>query len=135
MDYAVTIEPGTATSAWGTVVPDLPGCFSTGDTLDEALMNAQEAAQAWIDAVIEDGEAIPPPRPMAEHYANPEFAGWTWAVIQIDPARLDETVERVNITLPRRILARLDAYADATGKSRSGAIAELALRAQTRSSG
>ncbi len=132
INYAVAIEPGTATTAWGAVVPDLPGCFSAGDTLDEALENTKEAAQAWIDAVIEDGGAIPPPRPMAEHYADREYSGWTWAVIQIDPARLDDSVERVNIMLPRRILARLDAYAEATGKSRSGAIAALALGADSR---
>jgi len=127
--YAVAIEPGTETTAWGTAVPDLHGCFSAGDTLEEALQNTQQAAEAWIDAVVEDGGEIPTPGPMAEHYANPEFAGWTWALIQIDPARLDSSVERVNITLPRRILARLDAYAESTGKSRSGAIAELALHA------
>jgi len=127
--YAVAIEPGTETTAWGAAVPDLPGCFSAGDTLEEALRNAHQAAEAWIDAVVEDGGEIPAPRPMAGHYADTQFAGWTWALIQIDPARLDNTVERVNITLPRRILARLDAYAESTGKSRSGAIADLALHA------
>jgi predicted RNase H-like HicB family nuclease len=128
--YAVAIEPGTDTAAWGTAVPDLPGCFSAGDTLEEALQNTQQAAEAWIDAVVEDGSQIPAPRPMVEHYADPEYAGWTWALIQIDPARLDNTAERVNITLPRRILARLDAYAESTGKSRSGAIADLTLHAE-----
>lgn len=86
--------------------------FGRRDTLDEARENTKEAAQAWIDAMIEDGGAIPVARPMAERYANPEYVGWTWAAIQIDPARLDNSVERVNITLPRRIFARLDAYAD-----------------------
>jgi predicted RNase H-like HicB family nuclease len=62
MNYAFATEPGTATSAWGTVVADLPGCSSAGDTLDEALQNTQEAAQAWIDAVIEDRQAIRRPR-------------------------------------------------------------------------
>jgi len=129
INYAVAIEPGSDETAWGAAVPDLPGCFSAGDTLDEALRNAKDAAEAWIDAVIEDGGVIPAARPMGEHYVDPEFAGWTWAVIQIDPARLDNTVERVNITLPRRVLARLDRYAEATGDSRSGAIARLALQA------
>lgn len=130
INYAIAIEPGTKKTAWGVAVPDLPGCFSAGDTLDEAIENARQAAEAWIDAVIEDGGAIPAARPMAEHFANPEFAGWSWGVIQIEPARLDTTVERINITLPRRILARLDAYAETTGKSRSGAIADLALRTE-----
>ena len=58
MKYAIAIEPGTKKTAWGMTVPDLPGCFSAGDTLDKAMGNAREAIEAWIDAVIVDGEAI-----------------------------------------------------------------------------
>ena len=37
MHYPIAIEPGTETTAFGVAVPDLPGCFSAGDTLDEAM--------------------------------------------------------------------------------------------------
>lgn len=37
MRYPVVIELGTDTTAFGVIVPDLPGCFSAGDTLDEAM--------------------------------------------------------------------------------------------------
>lgn len=131
MKYAIAIEPGTKKTAWGVAVPDLPGCFSAGDTLDEAMSNAREAIEAWIDAVIEDGGTIPEPSSLEKHYVNPEYKGWTWAVIEIDPARLDNAAERVNITLPRRVLSRLDAIAKAHGESRSGTIARLALQAHT----
>ena len=50
-----------------------------------------------------------------------------FGVITLDPALLDDTVERVNITLPRRVLKRLDALARAAGESRSGFIAQLTL--------
>jgi metal-responsive CopG/Arc/MetJ family transcriptional regulator len=40
---------------------------------------------------------------------------------------LDNTLERVNISLPRRVLHRLDAQAQAAGETRSGCIARLAL--------
>ena len=43
MKYPIAIEPGAADHAFGVVVPDLPGCFSAGDTLDEAIDNAREA--------------------------------------------------------------------------------------------
>ena len=53
MRYPIAIEPGTETTAFSVVVPDLPGCFSAGDTLDEAVAGAEEAAAAWIpDASI-----------------------------------------------------------------------------------
>jgi predicted RNase H-like HicB family nuclease len=37
------IETGDAKHVFGVVVPDLPGCFSAGDTLDDALINSREA--------------------------------------------------------------------------------------------
>ena len=50
-----------------------------------------------------------------------------FGVITVDPTLLDDTIERVNITLPRRVLKRLDALARAAGESRSGYIAHLSV--------
>lgn len=128
MKYPIAIEPGSSTQAWGVVVPDLPGCFSASDAgIDEAIESAKEAIELWIEAALDSGAAVPPPGSIAMHQANSEFAGWIWAIVDIDPAVMDDTIERVNITLPRRILARIDAKARAAGESRSGYIAHLAL--------
>ncbi len=127
MRYPIAIEPGDETTAFGVVVPDLPGCFSAGDTLDEALTGAEEAAAAWIDATLDAGGAIPAPSSLEAIRANPEYEGWAFGVITLDPAVLDDTVERVNITLPRRVLKRLDAIAKAAGATRSGFIARMTL--------
>jgi predicted RNase H-like HicB family nuclease len=81
MRYLIAIEPGDATHAFGVVVPDLPGCFSAGDTLEEAVHNTREAVELWLETTIEDGGAIPPPQAVSHHYANPDFAGWIWAVM------------------------------------------------------
>jgi antitoxin HicB len=40
-------------------VPALPGCHTYGHTLEEALANAREAIQVYLDDVIESGEALP----------------------------------------------------------------------------
>ncbi len=128
MRYPVAIEPGGDNQAYGVVVPDLPGCFSAGDSLDEALGNAEEAVVAWIDATLDAGQPIPQPSTLDElRSQHPEWADWVWAVVQVDPARLDDKIERVNITLPRRVLAILDAAAREAGETRSGYIARLAL--------
>ena len=129
MRYPIAIEPGDDTHAFGVVVPDLPGCYSAGDTLDEAIDNAKEAIELWLETVIDDGGSVPQPQSITEHQANPEFANWIWAIADVDPAVLDETVERVNITIPRRILKRLDDRARAAGESRSSYIAHLAMTA------
>jgi predicted RNase H-like HicB family nuclease len=127
MRYPIAIEPGNETTAFSVVVPDLPGCFSAGDTLDQAVAGAEEAAAAWIDASLDAGEAIPAPSSLEAVSRNPDYAGWTFGIITLDPALLDDTIERVNITLPRRVLRRLDALARAAGESRSGYITHLTL--------
>ena len=129
MRYPIAIEPGDDDHAFGVVAPDLPGCFSAGDTLDEAIDSAKEAIELWLERVIDDGGAVPQPKTIAEHQANPEFSGWIWAVVPIDLAAFSDKVERVNITLPSRVLRRIDAAAKAAGESRSGFIARRSLAA------
>ena len=135
MRFPIAIEPGDDTHAFGVTVPDLPGCFSAGDTLDEAIDNAKEAVELWLETVIDDGAAIPEPRSIGEHQANPEFNGCVWAVVTIDFAELSDKAERINITLPSRVLRRIDAAAKAAGESRSGLIARRVLQEGLRSRG
>ena len=127
MRYPIAIEAGSDSTAFGVVVPDLAGCFSAGDSLDEAIGNAEEAVAAWIDAALDAGQAIPQPSALDTLRTNPDYADWAFGVVAVDPALLDDTTERVNITLPRRVLKRLDALARAAGESRSGFIAQLTL--------
>lgn len=127
MRYPIAIEPGTDTTAFGVVVPDLPGCFSAGDTLDEAITNAEAAITLWIDTALDAGETIPAPSSVADVRSRAEFSGWVFALATVDPALLDDTIERINITLPRRILRRIDAKAREAGESRSGYIAKMAI--------
>lgn len=132
MRYPILIEPGGEDKAFGVVIPDLPGCFSAGDTLDEAMASVEEAAAVWIDATLDSGGVIPEPTSLGAVRSNPDFTGWAVGVVAIDIDQFDDTSERVNITLPRRVLKRLDAQARAAGESRSGYIAKLALAAPRR---
>ena len=130
MKYPIAIEPGNERTAWGVVVPDLPGCFSAADSgIDEAIENAKEAIELWIETALDQGQDIPEPTSISKHQKNREFRGRVWAIAEIDPALMSDEIERVNITLPKRVLARLDAKAKQVGETRSGFIAHLALRA------
>ena len=51
MRYPIAIEIGNETTAFGVIVPDLVGCFSAGDTLDEAIDNAKEAITLHIGVI------------------------------------------------------------------------------------
>lgn len=128
MRYPILIEEGTDTVAFGVVIPDLPGCFSAGDTLDDALEAAKEAAAAWVDAALDAGSGVPSPSSLADIRKLPEYQGWSVGVIDLDPALFDDTIERVNITLPKRVLRRLDDLAAAKHQSRGAFISELTMR-------
>ncbi|OAN50021.1 type II toxin-antitoxin system HicB family antitoxin [Magnetospirillum moscoviense] len=127
MRYPILIEEGSDNAAFGVVVPDLPGCFSAGDTLDEAMEAAREAAAAWIDAALDAGVDIPAPSRLADARSLPGYEGWSVGIIELDPALFDDSIERVNITLPKRVLRRLDDLAAARHQSRGAFIAELTM--------
>ncbi len=88
MRYPIAIEVGSETTTYGVVVPDLPGCFSAGDAIDEAVRAAEEAAAAWIDVTLDAGDVVPSPSSMATLRAQPDHAGWAFAFIELDPTLL-----------------------------------------------
>ena len=131
MKFILAIEPATENTSFGVVVPDLPGCFSAGDTLDEAIQNAQEAIALHCSTLIEDGLDLPPAQTIAQHQADPEYAGWIWAVVDVPVEKYLGPAEKINITLPSILLGRIDAYARAHGATRSGFLADAARRAMS----
>jgi predicted RNase H-like HicB family nuclease len=57
--FAVVFEK--APSNWAAYVPDLPGCVTTGPTLEETKRNIREAIELHIEAMREVGEPVPVP--------------------------------------------------------------------------
>ena len=121
MKYPIAIEIGSPKKSWGVVVPDLPGCFSAADSgIDEAIENAKEAIELWIEVALEKGMEVPKPSLITDLQKKKEFKGWIWAVAEIDPALLSDEIERINITLPKRVLSR-ECLADQMQKLRKRA--------------
>jgi predicted RNase H-like HicB family nuclease len=81
MRYPIAIEAGDAEHAYGVVVPDLPGCFSAGDTLDEALSSSREAVLLHLEGLLDDGQ--PFPKPSEPLRSKRSFRGWTWAIVDV----------------------------------------------------
>ena len=74
MIYSIVIHKDPD-SDYGVSVPDLPGCFSVGTTLDEALENAKEAIECHIEGLLIDGETVPAPQKLEVHQSNEEWSG------------------------------------------------------------
>jgi predicted RNase H-like HicB family nuclease len=121
------------TSAYGVSFPDLPGCVSAGDTLDEARAMAAEALAFHLEGMIEDGDTIPAPSSLEAIMSDPVNRDGV-AILVDAPAAVARAV-RVNVTLPEDVLSRIDAYARRAGYSRSGFLARAAVREMEREAG
>ena len=69
LEYSITVSPLAQADGggWIAVVPDLPGCMSDGETAAEALKNAEDAVEEWINAARATGRPVPEPRPVLSH--------------------------------------------------------------------
>jgi predicted RNase H-like HicB family nuclease len=72
--YVAIIEDAGPEKAVGVWFPDLPGCFSAGDDVDEALRKAPEALTLYAEAEAEEGRALPPPRTLSALRNDPSAA-------------------------------------------------------------
>jgi predicted RNase H-like HicB family nuclease len=126
MRYPVVIHKDS-NSDYGVTVPDVSGCFSAGQTVDEALQEVTEAIECHLEGLLMDGESIPVPHSIEYYQNNSEYAGGIWAVVTIDLAKLSGKTTRVNITLPERVLNLMDKFAAENGETRSGLIAQAAI--------
>lgn len=116
-------------STFGVTVPDLPGCFSAGETLDEAMRMSQEAIELHIEGLLEDNDVVPVPHSIDEHQKSIEFQGGIWALVDVDLDKLMGPAERINITVPRFALRKIDAAAAKAGMNRSQFLVRTALSA------
>lgn len=130
MLYPIAIEPGDETHAFSVIVPDIPGCFSAGDTLEEAYANAKEAIKFHLEGLAEDGEEIPLPTSIDNHRQNPDFTEYDmfFGFVDVDITHLLGKAEKINITMPAYLIKRIDEFV-ATHKeykSRSGFLTQIA---------
>jgi predicted RNase H-like HicB family nuclease len=126
MHYPVVIHKDRQ-SDYGVTAPDLPGCFSAGETMESALSNVIEAIECHLEGLLFDGEPIPEASLIETHQQQRDYAGGTWALVNVDLSRLASKAKRINITLPERVLALVDEQARREGESRSGLLARAVL--------
>jgi predicted RNase H-like HicB family nuclease len=71
--YVALVHKDEGTS-YGVSFPDVPGCISAGDTLEEALANAAEALAGHLALMRKDHDPIPKPRSASAIKSDPEVA-------------------------------------------------------------
>lgn len=114
-------------SDYGVTVPDFPGCFSAGDSVEDALAEAREAIELHLEGMLADGETIPKTTPFESLQNRPEHNGGVWFCVTIDPSKLAGKVKRINVTIPENLLEQIDDAAAAEQVSRSGFLTAAAM--------
>lgn len=129
MEFPIAIHKDDG-SVYGVTVPDIPGCHSWGETIQEAIRNAKEAISSHVSTLAELGEDVDFKCSDIEALAKlEEYAGAIWAVADVDVSKLDSKPERINVSLPRFVLHKIDAYVEQRHETRSGFLARAALEA------
>lgn len=72
--YIALIEDAGPDHAVGVWFPDLPGCTSGGDDIDQALHNAPEALELYAESFEADDKSLPRPRTFTELKSDPAIA-------------------------------------------------------------
>ena len=110
MKYFYAIVHKDRDSAFGVQFPDLPGCFSAADELEDVLPNAVEALELWF----EDADEVPEPAPvervqaaLAEEQAHGDAA----FLLAVPYIRSAGRAVKANISLDRGMLDAIDAAA------------------------
>ncbi len=110
-------------SAYGAILPDLPGVHSAADDPEALPCLIQEAVE-----LMYDGESGMPPRPspVSAHRSDPQYTDGFWMLVDIDLAKINTRAVRLNISLPEHLVGKIDHAAAARRMSRSAFLAMAA---------
>lgn len=61
LPYKIELYPDVEEGGYAVACPELPGCLSCGETIEECIESIEDAKLAWITASLEDGDEIPEP--------------------------------------------------------------------------
>lgn len=126
MGYVIGLVHQDADSAFGVSFPDLPGCFSAADTLDNVLVNATEAVGLYLEdqpiPIFRGIDAIKSDPDLAQDLAEGAF------LLAVPVLISDQTIIRTNVTFERGVLRAIDEAARLRKLTRSAFLAEAAKR-------
>lgn len=104
LKYPATIRPLSSEEGGGYLVEylDLPGCMADGETVEEALMEGDDAVTAWIRSAQEDGVSIPEPNSLHKYSGQ-----WRIRVPKSLHAQLDSKAKSEGVSLNTLAVALL----------------------------
>jgi predicted RNase H-like HicB family nuclease len=124
MTHYIALVHKDPDSSFGIQFPDVPGCFSAADDMDDLISNATEALSLWAE-----DETPPRPRSHEQHLADTDITNELAAgafLISVPLVSNDTRVVSANISLERGMLKAIDAAAKRRKLTRSAFLAQAA---------
>jgi len=104
---------------FGVTVPDLPGCFSQGDSVENAVENAQEAILFHAEGLVSGKQMVPLPSEIDFSVFYGDTGTALLAYADVDIESILGPAKRINITIKSASLQIIDIRAKARGMNRS----------------
>jgi antitoxin HicB len=111
LDYPFLLRTLSKEEGGGYLIeyPDLPGCMSDGETVEEAINNGKEATQSWMEAALEEKREIPKPGSLEKQSGK-----WVQRVPKSVHLRLVEKAKEEGVSLNTLVITLI---AESLGRS------------------
>ena len=126
MSHHIALVHKDPNSSFGVQFPDVPGCFSAADSMDDLIGNAMEALSLWAE-----DETMPKPRSIEQLLADKEITGELKDgafLISVPFAQNDARLVTANISMERGMLKAIDEAAKRRKLTRSAFLAQAARK-------
>ncbi len=67
LPYKIELVPDIEEGGYAVSCPELPGCLSCGDSLEEAMKNIEDAKREWMNVALVEGGTIPVPENLEDY--------------------------------------------------------------------
>jgi len=123
--YPAVLERGPK-GTFGAWFPDFPGCVAGGRSQEEAIERAEDKLARAVDTLVEDNRPLPQSTPLEQILLPKGCDLFAYFIVGVDPP---DPSERVNVYLPKSLIARIDRRAAELGMSRSSFFGNAAATA------
>lgn len=85
-------------------VPDLPMLEICGEGMADVIGNAKLVIIDYLQGLLDEGQPLVDGQDIGVHLNNPEFFGYTWAIISLDSLRFAQKTVDYHLAMPKAIL-------------------------------
>ena len=124
--YFMFVHDGDGKGLW-CEFPDLPGCMTDGDDLDDLMKNAADALESWLSSARDAGSTLPEASGADELKAKAERSDEPVLFVAPVTGYLPDVPARINITSTEAKIAEITAFAKRVKRTRSELMVDATL--------